>query len=221
MKSTHFEHPFLQQIIDISKNEHKFMTILINILFEKFFIGRNNILKNQDMRYLIKLLLHSKGYYFFIIQLLKYSDLKENGGGRTPHQLKNALDLLCYVVDQMNNKDNKNESSFKESEEYEKAVEVLENIHLKLKKILLKEEEIGNSNELVTLTRGLIGFICKFVGCFNKNNGINSKSKSNEEEKFLNKTIKGIVLIFKSIIEKNAMLKSYEDKIISFEDMYV
>lgn len=197
------------------------MTILINILFEKFFIGRNNILKNQDMRYLIKLLLNSKGYYFFIIQLLKYSDLKENGGGRTPHQLKNALDLLCYVVDQMNNKDNKIEKSFKESEEYEKAVEVLENIHLKLKKILLKEEEIGNSNELVTLTRGLIGFICKFVGCFNKNNGFNSKSKSNEEEKFLNKTIKGIVLIFKNIIEKNAMLKSYEDKIISFEDMYV
>ena len=77
----------MQQIIDTIKNEEVMFQNFVETFFSKFFKGRNIILKNQDIRYLIKNTIGCFGVNLYLEKLLKYINSKENGGARTTHQI--------------------------------------------------------------------------------------------------------------------------------------
>ena len=54
---------------------------------KKFFAGRDLIIKNQDLKYLIKHSFQYLGLMFFLNKLTKFLLSKENGGSRTTHQI--------------------------------------------------------------------------------------------------------------------------------------
>ena len=87
MFSTHFEISFLQQIIGHMRNEELIFDTFIKELFQKYFRGRNVIIKNSDIKFLIKSTITLKGPVYFFEHLLKYCVDKDNGGARTTHQL--------------------------------------------------------------------------------------------------------------------------------------
>ncbi len=65
--------------------------IFLEIIFVKYFKGRNVIIKNQDLRFLIKNTINNSGVKVYLEKLLKFISNKENGGARTSHQINQVL----------------------------------------------------------------------------------------------------------------------------------
>lgn len=93
--------------------------MLISTIFEKFLRGRNVIIKNQDIRYIIKHCIKSKDPVEFIMMLMKYLNFKDNGGARTSFQIKQVYDLLIYTIDLFSNKINKNSDKLNKNQKTE------------------------------------------------------------------------------------------------------
>ena len=223
--------------MDISNSNQIFLIKFIEKIFEKFLKGRNTIIKNQDLRYLIKYCLFTLGPFFFINILLKYSKTKENGGSRTHYQIKQMFDLLGYVIDistntlSMNDKkelkriDNINNNKkfsernadkefFEENflNDYNQYKAVFATITSRVKDF--STITIKNDNkDLKTLLIGIFNFFNKFSIFFKKFN-----YKSNEKIKSFNKTVIFITGILRKIFEKISDLKSYLDKILELEE---
>jgi len=102
--NNHFENSFLQQLIDLMKNDESIFTLFSDSLFQKFFRGRNIIIKNNDIKYLIKYTINIYGPFYYFEKLGKFLQVKENGGARTTHQLNQAFSLMSYIIGISNNK---------------------------------------------------------------------------------------------------------------------
>lgn len=97
--NTHFEQSYLQQIIDVLKSEEEYFVILLDLIFKKFFLGRNCLFKNDDLRFIIKNTLGIYGANFYLEKLSKFLNTKSNGGARTAFQLNQAFNLLTFVLE--------------------------------------------------------------------------------------------------------------------------
>merc|ERR1712032_993217 len=97
--NTHFEQSFLQQIIDLLKIDEKFFNIVIDLIFQKFFLGRNTLIKNNDLRMIIKNTLSQYGPIFWTEKLLKFLNVKSEGGARTAFQISQAFNLLTFILE--------------------------------------------------------------------------------------------------------------------------
>lgn len=157
--------------------------------------------------------------------LLKYAQHKESGGARTPHQLKQVIDLLDYVVEQFNNKihSDKHNKTHTEKEYYFKFLVQYEHFHSILGSITKivkffssKSDEFISSKENKVLIPGLVGFFCRFVSFMKKNTAF--VSKSTDEGKTIWKSVSYIINTFKALIEKNKELKYMEDKLLLIEE---
>jgi hypothetical protein len=102
--NTHFEQTFLQTIIDLLKGDEKFFNITIDLIFSKFFLGRNTLIKNNDLRMVIKNTLGQYGPIFWTEKLLKFLNVKSEGGARTSFQINQAFNLLTFVLEISGNK---------------------------------------------------------------------------------------------------------------------
>jgi hypothetical protein len=60
-------------------------------MFSKYFKGRNIIIKNQDLRFLIKNTINISGVKVYLEKLLKFISNKEQGGARTAHQINQVI----------------------------------------------------------------------------------------------------------------------------------
>ncbi len=111
--SQNFENSFLQQIIDIIKNEEKIFNQFVSSLFDKFFRGRNLNITTNDLKFLIKHTLNSCGPFFYFDKFLNFIKNKNEGGARTTHQINQTFSLISYVIDLTINKINeeKNEDN--------------------------------------------------------------------------------------------------------------
>jgi hypothetical protein len=89
--SNHFEISFLQQIIGHIRNDDLIFEIFIKELLQKYFKGRNVIIKNNDIKFLIKATLNLKGPLYFLEHIFKFCMDKESGGARTTHQLNQVI----------------------------------------------------------------------------------------------------------------------------------
>ena len=222
--NTHFEHSFLQQIIDIIKSSDELLIIFMLNLMDKFFKGRNCIIKNQDIRFLIKLLFSVKGPFFFFNSIFKYAEPKETGGARTPHQIKQIFDLLTYVLDQFNNKivgDKHSKNNEKEHfilflGQFDNFHNILGLVASRVKFYLGKDEEYCKTKENKLLISGLIGFISRFISFIKKNTSFLIKSK--EEGKLLIKSCSFIITNLRTIVEKVKDLKHLDEKINLIEE---
>lgn len=223
----HFEASFLQQVLDIIKSSEELFNLFVKALFEKYFKGRNTIMKNQDIRYLIKLTFNSKGPFYYMSIIMQYCDLKENGGGRTPHQLKQAIDLINYVVDQFGNKisnkkdkHNKEESKFdvdKYLDMHQSFQAIIATVAKRIKHLGAKsDEELKASKDLHSLLGGLINFVTKLVAFMKKNTHL--LLKNTEEGKTTVKSLEFIVANTKKLLERIPNLKSLEEKVIGIEE---
>jgi hypothetical protein len=61
--------------------------IFLEVIFVKYFKGRNVIIKNHDLRFLIKNTINISGVKVYLEKLLKFVSNKETGGARTAHQI--------------------------------------------------------------------------------------------------------------------------------------
>jgi hypothetical protein len=102
--NTHFEQTFLQTIIDLLKVDEKFFNITIDLIFNKFFLGRNTLIKNNDLRMVIKNTLGQYGPIFWTEKLLKFLNVKSEGGARTSFQINQAFNLLTFILEISGNK---------------------------------------------------------------------------------------------------------------------
>ena len=102
--NTHFEQTFLQTIIDLLKGDEKFFNITIDLIFSKFFLGRNTLIKNNDLRMIIKNTLGHYGPIFWTEKLLKFLNVKSQGGARTSFQMNQAFNLLTFILEISGNK---------------------------------------------------------------------------------------------------------------------
>lgn len=223
----HFEASFLQQVLDIIKSSDDLFNIFVKALFEKYFKGRNTIMKNQDLRYLIKLTFNSKGPFYYISIIMQYCDLKENGGGRTPHQLKQAIDLVNYVLDQFGNKiSNKKDKHSKEETKFdvEKYLCLHQSFHAVIASVAKRikhlggksDEELKASKELHSLLEGLINIVSKLVSFMKKNTQL--LLKNTEEGKTSVKSLEFIVTNVRKLLERIPNLKNFEEKLVGIEE---
>jgi len=157
LMNTHFEQSYLQQIIDVLKSEDQYFIVLLDLIFKKFFLGRNCLFKNNDIRFIIKNTLSIYGPGFYMERLSKYLNTKSNGGARTAFQLNQVFNLLTFVLEISSSKFSTDEN-FKEklSEgsfiQFSKKIQQLVKLHLadddnnkekeKLEKEKLEEEKI-------------------------------------------------------------------------------
>lgn len=136
--------------------------------------------------------------------ILKYTNLKESGGARTFHQIKQCFDIIMYITDFSNNK--------KEIElNYEEVKEVFEIVMNRLNEYGKLEDLSSKENKY--LVTGIFNFYSKIVN-FGKN-----KLKTTDELKNFKKTNELILKSFKTLIEKVPDLKSYLDKILVLESL--
>ena len=196
--------------------------------------GRNTIIKNQDLRYLIKYCLFTLGPFFFINMILKYSSTKENGGARTNYQIKQMFDLLSYVIDistntsalkdkqdhkrmDINNKNserNADKESFEDNflNEYNQYKVVLATITSRVKEF--STMSIKNDNkDGKALLKGIFDFFNRFSNFYKKFN-----YKGNEEIKSFKKTVVFICGDLKKIFQKVSDLRTHLDKILELEE---
>ena len=117
--NTHFEISFLQQIVDVLKNDQEYFTILLDMIFQKFFIGRNCLIKNNDLRFILKNTLSIYGPNFYMTKLLKFMNSKSQGGARTSFQLNHVFNLMTFILE-ISSSRLTNDETFKEkiSEDY-------------------------------------------------------------------------------------------------------
>ena len=97
--NTHFEQTFLQQTIDLLKGDEKFFNIVIDLIFDKFFLGRNTLIKNNDLRLIIKNTISQFGPIYWTEKLVKYLNTKSSGGARTVFQINQAFNLLTFILE--------------------------------------------------------------------------------------------------------------------------
>jgi hypothetical protein len=221
------------------------MIILIEEIFNKYFRGRNVIIKNQDIRYLLKSTIFTYGPFFYLNLLLKYTAAKENSGARTNHQYKQVFDLLNYVIDfisskenNLNNTINKNKvkdlkhnnnkngvTSIKHQEddfeekyllEFDSYQQIFATITSRIKDFSAINEEVLKIKENKTILSGLFNFFSKIVLFIKRNKRILESIKA--ETKILKKSITFIIVSFKGIFEKIPDLKSYLDKVLEIEE---
>lgn len=113
LMNTHFDQSYLQQIIDVLKTEEEYFVVLLDLILKKFFLGRNCLFKNNDLRFIIKNTLSIYGPNFYLEKLAKFLNTKSNGGSRTAFQLNQAFNLLTFVLELSSGKLTTDES-FKE-----------------------------------------------------------------------------------------------------------
>lgn len=231
--------------MDIGKQDQRFLIILIEDIFSKFFRGRNVIIKNQDIRYLLKSTIFIFGPFFYLNLLLKYTAGKENSGARTNHQYKQVFDLLNYVIDFVSSKENnignsnnknnskelKHNSSKKgvvaakiEEEDFEEKYlldfnsyqQVFATITSRIKDFTAVNDEVLKVKENKSILTGLFNFFSKLILFIKRNKRILEAVKA--ESKILKKTITFIIHGFKTILEKVPDLKSYLEKVLEIEE---
>lgn len=151
--NTHFEQTFLQQIIDLLKSDQKFFNYLIDQIFNKFFLGRNSLIKNNDLRMIIKNTLNQYGPIFWTEKLLKFLNIKKEGGARTAFQMHQAFNLLTFILEISNSKISSIEN-FKEKLFEKDFVKIAKKLNAFIKAHLAedsneekKEEENEEKNE--------------------------------------------------------------------------
>jgi hypothetical protein len=96
--STHFENTHLQQTIDIAKKDNDIFNEFVGALLSKYFKGRDLIIRNQDIRYLIKNTLSQTGVSYYLTRLLGFMITKESGGARTAHQINQVKEFFKLGV---------------------------------------------------------------------------------------------------------------------------
>jgi hypothetical protein len=78
-------------VIEIIKTNDELFNVFLDLMFLKYFKGRNVIIKNQDLRFLIKNTINISGVKVYLEKLLKFISNKEQGGARTAHQINQVF----------------------------------------------------------------------------------------------------------------------------------
>ncbi len=78
-------------MIEIIKTNDELFNVFLDLMFLKYFKGRNVIIKNQDLRFLIKNTINISGVKVYLEKLLKFISNKEQGGARTAHQINQVF----------------------------------------------------------------------------------------------------------------------------------
>lgn len=144
--NTHFEQSFLQQIIDVLKGESEYFVILLDLIFNKFFLGRNCLFKNSDLRFIIKNTIGIYGAHFYLDKLLMYMNTKSKGGARTSFQLNQVFNLLTFVLEISSSKINGDET-FKEKFNENHFMKFTQKIYKIVKYHLVDEESLNNETK--------------------------------------------------------------------------
>ncbi len=137
--NTHFEQSYLQQIIDVLKSEEDYFLILLDLILKKFFLGRNCLFKNNDIRFVIKNTLSIYGANFYLEKLGKFLNTKSNGGARTAFQLNQAFNLLTFVLEISSSKLS-SDQTFKEKLNEENFIKFSKKLNLMVKQHLADDE---------------------------------------------------------------------------------
>jgi hypothetical protein len=169
--------------------------LFVETLLSKFFKGRDLIIRNNDIRYLVKNTISLTGLNYYLSRLVTFINTKEQGGARTAHQISQVFNLLTYCVELYINKQkegNKVSLSDTELSEFTKSL-------IELIKQNLKDEKDEKRNKLVF--SGIITFVDRLLHVVALFPG----------EK-LNKNIKSLVSAFEKLVEK-AELKNMEKKV--------
>jgi hypothetical protein len=61
--------------------------LFVDTLLAKFFKGRDLIIRNNDIRYLIKNTISVTGINYYLTRLISFLASKDQGGARTAHQI--------------------------------------------------------------------------------------------------------------------------------------
>jgi hypothetical protein len=150
--SLQFENSFLQQVIDKIKNNKIIFDLFTDVLFTKFFRGRNISIKTNDLKHLIKFTINYFGPFYFFNKLSKFLLNKEKGGARTTHQVNQIFNLMTYTVDLTNNKlKDENCSQFRQQYinlENEDLIQFGKNILNIIKENLKTEEKPAEEEKL-------------------------------------------------------------------------
>lgn len=147
LMNTHFEQSYLQQIIDVLKSEEQYFIILLDLIFKKFFLGRNCLIKNNDIRFIVKNTISIYGPNFYLEKLSKFLNTKTNGGARTAFQLNQAFNLLTFVLEISSSKFSSDEN-FKEKLSEDYFVKFAKKLNLMVKQHLADDEN-NKENEKV------------------------------------------------------------------------
>jgi len=173
--------------------------------------GRNIILKNQDLKFLIKNSITTQGSFYFMSLLLKYATTDKTGA-RTNHQLSNLFELLMYVTELTLSKSNIEENQDKISN-YSDYKIILALITSGLKQFTGMKEK---TKEIKTIVKGMLNFLSKFTSLYK----LVSSSFSSEEKKLFSKSVVYITGILKDIFSKHPELKGLSDKNLEIEEEY-
>jgi len=144
--SIQFENSFLQQVIDKMKTNQTIFFQFTEILFSKFFKGRNISIKINDLKYMIKYTFSFIGPHFYLEKLINYLVNKDKGGARTTHQVNQVFNLLTYIIELTNNKLNDDSSSeFKQKfmTDYTKEMNLFSKKIMEVVKENLKAENVN------------------------------------------------------------------------------
>lgn len=80
-----YDNSYIQQILDIIKTEDTYYSLFLDKVFDVSFKGRNKFLNKNELRFIVKS--SNKSPCYILQKLLKFSQIKSNGGARTPNQL--------------------------------------------------------------------------------------------------------------------------------------
>lgn len=183
------------------------------------------IIKNSDIRYLIKLIYNSKGPFFFINSILNYANSKDKDGARTSYQLKQVFDLLNYCIEQFTNKINQNKAK-NENESEDKFTHYLQeakSFHSiigvltgRVKDLLNLSEKQLNEKDSKTLVSGLVNFFSKLVLFMKKHTKF--ASKSSDDGKTMTKSIEFFLSHAHQLVKKIKDKKQIEEKLLQVQE---
>jgi len=190
-----FDKSYIQQILDLMKNDDTCYTLFLNKVFEVFFRGRNKVIDKDDIKFIIKS--SAKNPCIFIEKLLGFTRTKQDGGARTPNQLHKAISMINYVFDlrgeqivSENNEENNTNLAL-----------ILGQIKKSFKSCIKEETKKPNYQVFHHLAIGM----CKFVNLH--------LAKNVEISENVKESIKKLLTNFQTLAEKVKELKNINAKI--------
>lgn len=195
----------MQTIVDVIYTDEEVFNLFLETLMDKFFKGRNLNIKSNEFKFIVRYC-HNKNPNSFnmILRLMKYLGSKESGGGRTQHQVNQAISFMNYVLDHIRSKfedDKKSDRAprtFKEDE----ILQVVKNM-IEIVKESLKSKD-NDEAKLKSFYTELIKFYIKLHGLITK---INSNFTTE-----VNKSQKKIQAVLLKLIESYS-INGLKDKI--------